>query len=71
MPVLSLRLDPKLDRKLQHLSDDAERPKSYFVKKALELYLEEYEDYLVAMARRADQHDEVLSLGRMRKSLGL
>ncbi|MBI5855911.1 MAG: ribbon-helix-helix protein, CopG family [Nitrospirae bacterium] len=71
MPVLSLRLDPKLDRKLKHLSDDAERPKSYFVKKALELYLEEYEDYRLAMARRADQDDEVLSLGRMRKSLGL
>lgn len=48
----------------------SERPKSYFIKKALELYLQEYEDYQIALARRADKDDEVLTLAQVRKALG-
>ena len=32
-----------------------ESPKSYFVKKALALYLDEYQDYETALARRVCQ----------------
>jgi len=71
MAVLSLRLDAKLHRKLQRLSKDTERPKSFFIKKALELYLDEYEDYQMALARRADRDDETLTLAQARKALGL
>ena len=71
MAVLSMRLDDKLDRKLQRLAKDTERSKSYFIKKALELYLDEYEDYQIALARRADKDDETLTLAQARKALGL
>jgi RHH-type rel operon transcriptional repressor/antitoxin RelB len=71
MGVFSMRLDAKLHRKLQRLSKDTERPKSFFIKKALELYLDEYEDYQVALARRADRDDETLTLAQARKALGL
>jgi RHH-type rel operon transcriptional repressor/antitoxin RelB len=71
MPVITLRLDEKADRKLQRLAKETERPKSYFIKKALELYLEECEDYQIALARRADRDDETLSLAQMRKALGV
>ncbi len=71
MPVVTLRLDEKADRKLQRLAKETERPKSYFIKKALELYLEECEDYQIALARRADRDDEILSLAQMRKALGV
>jgi|DewCreStandDraft_4_1066084.scaffolds.fasta_scaffold238870_2 RHH-type rel operon transcriptional repressor/antitoxin RelB len=71
MPVITLRLDEKADRKLQRLAKETERPKSYFIKKALELYLEECEDYQIALARRADRDDEILSLAQMRKALGV
>jgi RHH-type rel operon transcriptional repressor/antitoxin RelB len=71
MAILSFRLDERLDRKLQRLAKDSERPKSYFIKKALELYLDEYEDYAVALARRADKDDEILTLHQARKALGL
>ena len=37
MAVLTLRLDDHLERKLKRLSKETERPKSYFVKKALTL----------------------------------
>ncbi len=71
MAVLSIRLDEPLNRKLVRMTKDSERSKSYFIKKALELYLEEYEDYQIALRRRADQDDEVLSLAQMRKALGI
>ena len=71
MAIFSMRLEEKLDRKLQRLAKDTERPKSYFIKKALELYLDEYDEYQIALARRADKDDEALTLAQARKALGL
>ena len=71
MAIFSMRLEEKLDRKLERLAKDTERPKSYFIKKALELYLDEYDEYQIALARRADKDDEALSLAQARKALGL
>ena len=71
MAVLSMRLDEKLDKKLQRLAKDTERPKSYFIKKALELYFDECEDCRIALERRADKSDETLTLAQARKALGL
>ena len=71
MAVLSIRLDEPLTRMLVRMTKDSVRSKSYFIKKALELYLEEYEDYQIALRRRADQDDQVLSLAQMRKALGI
>ncbi len=71
MATLTLRVEDQLDRKLQRLAKETERPKSYFIKKALELYLQEYEDYQIALARRADKDDEILTMAQMRKTLGV
>lgn len=71
MAVLTVRLDEQTDRKLQKLAKESERPKSYFIKKALDLYLQEYEDYQIALARRTDKDDEILTLARVRKALGV
>ena len=71
MAILTLRVEDQLDRKLQRLAKETEHPKSYFIKKALELYLQEYEDYQIALARRADKDDEILTMAQMRKMLGV
>jgi len=71
MAMLTLRVEDQLNRKLQRLAKETERPKSYFIKKALELYLEEYEDYQIALARRASKDDEILTMTQMRKALGV
>lgn len=71
MATLTLRVEDQLDRKLQRLAKVTERPKSYFIKKALELYLEEYEDYQIALARRAAKDEEILTMAQMRKALGV
>jgi len=71
MATLTLRVEDQLNRKLQQLAKETKRPKSYFIKKALELYLQEYEDYQIALARQADKDDEILSMAQMRKALGV
>ncbi len=71
MATLTLRVEDQLNRKLQRLAKETERPKSYFIKKALELYLQEYEDYQIALARQADKDDEILTMAQMRKALGV
>jgi len=71
MATLTLRVEDQLDRKLRRLAKETERPKSYFIKKALKLYLQEYEDYQIALARRADKDDEILTMVQMRKALGV
>ncbi len=71
MATLTLRVEDQLNRKLQRLAKETERPKSYFIKKALELYLQEYEDYQIALARRASKDDEILTMTQMRKALGV
>ena len=48
-----------------------DRPKSQLINKAIDEYLEEYEDYLVAVGRLNDKNDEVISGKEMRKTLGL
>jgi predicted DNA-binding protein len=46
-----------------------DRPKSQLINKALEEYLEDYEDYLVAAGRLNDKNDTIISEKEMRKKL--
>jgi len=71
MAIPSLRIDDQLDPKRQQLSKETNRLKSHFVKKALALYLDEYQDYETALIRRADKDKKVLTLGQMKKALGV
>jgi len=41
------------------------------INKALEEYLEEYEDYLAAVGRLNDKDDKIITIKEMRKRLGL
>jgi RHH-type rel operon transcriptional repressor/antitoxin RelB len=41
------------------------------IKKALENYLEEYEDYQIAMERLHDKDDEIISPAELRRKLGI
>lgn len=70
MPVITVSLDKKTDRTLQRLAKETKQPKSYFIKKALHLYFEEFEDYRIAVARQAHADEAVLSLTQVRKAVG-
>lgn len=69
--LISLRLPPKLLKPLDKLSETSERPRTYLIKKALENYLEEYEDYQIAMNRLHDKDDQIISPAELRKKLGI
>jgi RHH-type rel operon transcriptional repressor/antitoxin RelB len=46
--MLAVRLPQDLEEKLTALAQATERSKSFYIKKALEFYLQEYADYLMA-----------------------
>jgi RHH-type rel operon transcriptional repressor/antitoxin RelB len=59
--AISVRLPEDIANRLDALAKSLERPKTYIVTKALREYLEEYEDYLVALHRLKDKNDRVVS----------
>jgi RHH-type rel operon transcriptional repressor/antitoxin RelB len=67
---LSVRLPDKTARALERLSKMTDRPKTYFVEKALESYLAEYADYQIALDRRRDKDDPVLSSAELKRRIG-
>ncbi len=48
--MLSVRVPKSLEERLDHIAARTHRSRSYFVKKALERYLEDEEDYIDAVA---------------------
>ena len=59
--AISLRLPEDLAKRLERLSKSIDRSKTYIVTKALAEYLEEYEDYLIALQRLNDKDDGIVS----------
>lgn len=48
--MTGLRLPEGLENRLNRLAHETRRPKSFYLREALEEYLEEHEDALLAMA---------------------
>ena len=68
--MLAVRLPDQLEKRLSHLSKETHRPKSYYVKQAIEEFLVDKEDYLLAIAR-LEQNNPRITLEEMEKCLGL
>ncbi len=68
--MLTVRLSPKLETRLNRLSKRTGRPKSYYAKKALEAFLDEQEDYLIALSRLENKLPAI-PLEEVVKRLGL
>ena len=69
--AISVRLPKELADQLDNIAKETERPRSYIIQKALELYIEDHADLQVALDRLHDKTDSVLSGKGLRKSLGL
>ncbi len=59
--AVSIRLPEDIAKRLEELAKSLDRPKTYIVTKALKEYLEEYEDYLIALHRLNDKDDRLVS----------
>lgn len=69
--ALSVRLPEKLATALDQISEETERPKSFHIQKALELYFEERADLQIALDRLNDPTDPIISSDKMREQLDL
>ncbi len=69
--MLAVRLDKDIERRLEKLAKETHRPKSYYVREAVRLYLDEQEDYEIAISRLHDHSDKLISSDEMRKRLGI
>ncbi len=67
---VSVRLPDKTAKALDDLSKATDRPRTYFIEKALESYLAEHADYQVALDRLRDKDDPIISSSEMRKRIG-
>lgn len=68
--LAAVRLPDELEKKLEHLSKETGRSKSYYMIKALEKFIEDREDYLLAVARLEEANPRI-PYKKMRKEFGL
>ena len=72
--TLGVRLPDDLDRRLAHLSEKTHRSKSFYVKEALEAYLNAHESQISAIAEYEEKVRtgtlKTISLDDMIKKLG-
>jgi RHH-type rel operon transcriptional repressor/antitoxin RelB len=68
--MLSLRLDPDVERRLDALARMTGRTKSFYARELIESNLEDLEDRYIAEAR-LEKHRPALTSRQVRKELGL
>lgn len=66
----SVRLPEQLESRLVHLAEQTGRSKSYYVTKAIQNFLEDQEDYLLAISRLEERNPRI-SLEELEDRLGL
>ena len=69
--IITVRVPDNLVDQLDELAVSLERSRAYLVKKAMEMYLSEYADYLIALERLRDKDDDILSSQEMKNLLGI
>ena len=68
---ITVRVPDNLVDQLDELAVSLERSRAYLVKKAMETYLSEYADYLIALERLRDKDDDIISSQEMKNLLGI
>lgn len=68
--MLAVRLPDKLEERLSELAKQTHRPKSYYVKQAIEDFLDEYEERLLTLSRLEKQNPRI-TLEEMERRLDL
>ena len=72
--TVSIRLDPEIEQRLDHLALQTGRAKSYYLRELIEGGLDDLEDFYLAdsaMERVRKRQENVLDSLEVRKSLGL
>ena len=70
MTTVSTKISEELDVRIETLAKQLDRKKGYIIRKAIEQYLEDQEDYLIAVARLAKK-DKRIPLDQLEIELDL
>lgn len=68
--MLTVRLSPRMEARLNRLAKRTGRPKSFYAKRAIAEFLAEQEDYFIALSRLEDELPSI-PLGKVVRQLGL
>ena len=69
--VITVRIPEEISEKLDDLSREIRREKSFIIKSALVQYLDEQVDYQIALDRLKDMDDKIITSEDLRKELGI
>ena len=72
--AVSIRLDPEIEQRLDHLAAQTGRAKSYYLRELIEGGLDDLEDFYLAdatMERVRKGEEAVLAAAEVRKSIAL
>jgi RHH-type rel operon transcriptional repressor/antitoxin RelB len=72
--AVSIRLDPEIEQRLNHLSAQTGRAKSYYLRELIKSGLDDLEDFYLAdatMERVRKGQEAILEASDVRQSLGL
>jgi len=68
--MLTVRLEPELEARLNELAEATGRSKSHYVRQALEEFLEDRADYLLAISL-LERNEPTIGINELRHELGL
>lgn len=71
--AVSIRLDPLIEQRLDHLTVQTGRAKSYYLRELIESGLDDLEDFYLADSamERVRRGEKILDSAQVRKELGL
>jgi predicted DNA-binding protein len=68
---ITVRVPDTLAFQIDELANTLDRSRGYLIKKAMEMYISEYADYLVALDRLQDKDDDIISAHDLRVALDI
>jgi len=69
--MISVRLPEEMEKRIERLAKSTRRPKSFFIKEALNNYLDDMEDYYEVLKRKNDKERNLITLEELEKALEL
>ena len=68
---MEIKFDEDIEERLKALCERTGKSGDLIIQEAIKLFLDEIEDYEIALSRLQDENDLVISSEEMRKRLGL
>jgi len=68
---ICIRLADDTAKELDSIANTVDRTRTYLIRKAIETYLHDYADYMIAFERLHDKDDEIISGTELRERLDL